>query len=444
MFSQLINELRDVIWGAPLLGFVVGTGVLTTVGLGFIQFRKFLSSARLALSPAGESSTTVGEISPLQAFLNALSASLGNGAIAGIATAIHAGGPGAAFWVFFIGFMGMALRFAEVFLATSFSSISSTGRVLGGPFLYLARIPGGKFLPTFYAIACLGYGFSSGCAMQCNSISTALNEVIGIPLMAVALVLTAFSLYVLVGGANRIISVSTSIVPLKVGLFFVSCTGVLLYHCAAIVPALGMIVKAAFAPHAIVGGVVGVSVQQIFTLSLTRTINASEAGLGTAAVIYGSTGSKNPYNDALSSMFGTFISTNLVCTMVALAIVASGAWQSGETGSALTAVAFQSAFGAIGGWVVSLLSILFGVGVLVAYGFVGRQCWLFLTNDRFETVFTVLFCASSFWGAVSDVSVVWASVDLVNAACLTVNLFGILWLLPYMRSHVLPVVQKDA
>jgi len=443
MFSQLINELRNVIWGTPLLGFVVGTGILTTVGLGFVQFRKFITGTKLVLGGGSDATATVGEISPLQAFLNALSASLGNGAIAGIATAIHSGGPGAAFWVFFIGFIGMVLRFAEVFLATSFSSISSTGRVLGGPFLYLARVPGGTFLPTFYAFACLSYGFSSGCAMQCNSISTALNEVVGIPLAVIACALVALTLYVLLGGAHRIIAVSTAIVPFKVGLFFVSCTGVLLYHWAAIIPAIGLIFKAAFAPQAVMGGAVGLSVQHVFRLSLTRTINASEAGLGTAAVIYGSTGSKNPINDALSAMIGTFISTNLVCTMVALTIVASGAWQSGETGSALTAVAFQTAFGSIGGWIVSLLSILFGIGVLVAYGFVGRQCWLFLTNDRFEQGFTVLFCAFAFWGSLADVSVVWASVDIVNAACLIVNLFAILWLLPYMRSHVMPLFQKD-
>lgn len=441
MLQDYLMQIRDLIWGLPLLGFVVGTGVITTVGLGFIQFKKFFSSWELIFAPA--EGGIVGEINPLQAFLKALSTSLGNGSIAGIATALHAGGPGAAFWIFFIGFLGMILRFCEVYLATSFSGISKTGRALGGPFLYLQRIPGGAYLPHVYALLCLGYGLSSGTAMQGNSISSAITEMVAIPTWIIGIALVGFIFYILMGGAHRIVKANVYIVPVKVLLFFTFCGGVLVYHWASLGAALVLMCKSALNPQAFAGGVMGLTVQYVFRLSLTRTINASEAGLGTAAVIYGSTGSKDPLRNGLSAMLGTFISVNLVCTMVALAIVASGSLASGHTGSALTSVAFQSVFGAFGGWVVTLLSVLFGVGVFVAYGFVGRQCWLFLTNDRFEHVFTFLFCAITFWGAVADVSVVWAAVDVVNGGCLLINLFGILWLLPYMRSHILPILKKE-
>jgi alanine or glycine:cation symporter, AGCS family len=441
MFQDMLLQVRDLIWGLPFLVFVTSVGFAATVSLGCIQFRKFFSSWSLIFSHDGQDS---GQMSPLQAFLNALSASLGNGSIAGIATAIHTGGPGATFWIFMIGFLGMILRFCEVFLATSFSTVSHTGRALGGPFLYLSKIPGGSYWPTIYALCCLGYSFSSGNSMQCNSISMALTQVIpALSPLIIGIFLTIFVAYILLGGANRIVKISSYIVPLKVGLFFVSCTAVLLYHWAAIIPAIILIVKSAFNPQAFAGAAVGVTVQQLFSSSLTRTINASEAGLGTAGVIYGSVVSKNPLNDGLSAMLGTFISANLVCTMVALSIVASGAWQGDANGSALTSQAFQTVFGIVGGWIVTALTLLFGIGVFVAYGFIGRQCWLFLTKDRFEHVFTVLFSMCALWGSVADVSIVWAAIDVVNGGCLLINLFGILWLLPYIRSHVMPLLRAQ-
>lgn len=433
MLQDLLISIRDVVWGLPLLCFILGVGITATVGLYFLQFRKFFSSWKLILAP---SAGVTGEINPLQAFLKALSTSLGNGALAGIAVAMHVGGPGAALWIFLFGFVAMILRFSEVFLSTSFSGISKTGRILGGPFLYLQKIPGGNYLPYVYAFMCLCYSFFSGTAMQCNSIVGSLTEVVIISPWLIATVLTAFILYTLLGGSARIVKANSIIVPVKVILFFFFCTGVLLYHWAALPAAFLLIFKAAFNPQAVAGSVAGLSIMNVVSTSLTKVINASEAGLGTAGVIYGSTGKTDPLNKSLSAMLGTFISVNLVCSMVALSIVVSGSLASGHTGAALTSVAFQSAFGAFGAWVVTLLSVLFGIGVFIGYGFVGRQCWFFLTEDRFGHVFTFLFCAVSFWGAVADVSVVWATIDLVNAGNLIINLSAILYLLPFIRSKI--------
>lgn len=441
MLQNILMHIRDLVWGLPLLCTVVGVAATITIMLRFVQFRQFFQSWKLIFKKRDTKHS--GSINPLQAFLKALSTSLGNGALAGIATALHAGGPGTAFWIFFIGLFGMALRFAEVYLANAFSGLSKAGKSLGGPFLYLQKVPGGKVLPYVYAALCLGYGLFSGTAMQCNSISMSITQMTNsISVWSIGLVLTVFILYTLLGGAKRIVKINTIIVPLKVMLFFTVCTGVLLYHWAALPQAISLIVRSAFNPSAFAGGALGVSVIHIFRLSMARTINASEIGLGTAGVIYGATGSKDPLTNGLSAMLGTFISVNLVCSMVALSIVASGALASGTTGAALASVAFQSAFGAFGGWSVTLLSILFGVGVFIAYGFIGRECWLFLTGHRFEHVFTAVFCAISFWGAVSDVSVVWASVDIINAGCLIINLFAVVCLLPFMRSKVLPALAK--
>lgn len=433
MLQNIILAVRDTLWGLPLTIFVVAVGLITTVCLSGIQFRKFFSSWSLIFA---KDENTVGEISPLQAFVNALSASLGNGSIAGIAVAVQAGGPGAVFWIFVIGFLGMILRFAEVYLATFQAGPAVDGRVLGGPFIYLSRIPGGTFLPYIYALFCLLYGCASGGAMQANAITGALTTVASISPLTISIVLTLFVLYVLLGGAQRIATVSDYIVPLKVILFFSSCSAVILYHWASLPAAFSLIFKSAFQPQALGGALLGVTVQQLFRLSLTRAVNASEAGLGTAAIIYGSTGTNNPLKSSLSAMLSTFISVNLVCTMVALSIVVSGVWNSGATGSVLTSLAFQTVFGTIGGWIVTALSVLFGVGVFVAYSFIGRECWLFLTGNRFVHGFTLLFCAAAFIGGIIDISVVWAAIDIINAGCLIINLFGILWLLPLLRARV--------
>ncbi len=433
MLQALLVKLASALWGLPLLCFIVGVGVAATVMLRFVQFTQFFKSWRLIFG--GSEQKTAGEINPLQAFMNALSAGMGNGSLAGVATAVHAGGPGAVFWIFIVGFIAMIFRFAEVYLAILFPSAVAQGSVLGGPFIYLGKVRGGSFLPYVYAVCCLLYAFMAGSAMQCNSINTAVGTIIPVSSWVVGLILVAFVLYVLLGGAQRISAVSVVLVPLKVILFFISSIIIYIYLWDAIVPTFHLVMEAAFHPAALAGGALGITVQKVFCESLSRAVNASEAGLGTAAVIYGSTGSKKPFDDACSAMIGTFISVNLVCVMMAFTLVLTGAWTSGATGSALSSLAFQSVFGLAGGYIISLLAVLFGVGVFVAYGFIGRQCWLFLTNNRFEHGFTFLFCCSGFAGALGDTSAVWAGVNVVVAACVIVNLYGILCLLPGIRTH---------
>lgn len=440
MIHDLISSVRDAVWSLPFLGFIVAVGCIVTVALGFIQVRNFLKSCRLVLGGKDEDISTMsaGDMSPFQAFLSALSVSIGNGCLAGIATAIYMGGPGAAFWMFLIGFLGMALRFSEVFLGVSFSMLNAQAgkSVLGGPFLYIDKLPLGAFLATVYAGTCLFYGLASGNAMQCNSISTALHDATGVSTVAIGAALFLFVLYVMLGGAKRIVKVSDAIVPVKVGLFFSTMIIVLVYHWASLIPAILLIIKSAFNPVSAFAGAAGLTIQRMFAIAASRAINATEAGLGTAAVFYGNTGSKEPYNDATSSMLSTFISNNIVAFMVALSLVASGVWNSGQDGAVMVASAYRTVFGVPGGWIVALLSISFGMGVFVAYGYITRQCWLYLTGGRFETFFVFFFAAIAFVGSITSIQMVWAVVDLGVAACLLINLSAILYLTPYMRAHL--------
>lgn len=438
MVTELVTLLREQICYSPIyLGFIAGAAIITTVALNFVQFRYFFKSWKLVLG-GGDKVSTKGDMTPFQAFLNALNVGIGNGCLAGVATAIHAGGPGAAFWMFCAGLLEMALRFAEVYLSVSFSTLArtKTTSVLGGPFLYIDKIPFGKILAYVYAAACLFYGLVSGNAMQCNSISSAVNHTTGLSVWVVATVLTAFVVYVMFGGAQRIIKVADAIIPFKVGLFFISILILLAYYWAEIIPAFQLIFTSAFNPQAVMGAGMGLTVQRVIGTSIFRTVNACEAGLGTAAIFYGNTGSSNPRNDGMTGMLSTFMSINVVAMLVSLLLVVSGVWNADANGAALVAQSYESVFGIAGGYIVTVLSMIFGLGVFVPYGYITRQCWLYLTGGRFEQVFTFVFAGVAFIGAIMSINLVWTMVDLAVACLLAINLSAILFLLPFLRSQL--------
>lgn len=432
--GELITIVANKVWGWPLILFVLGVSVISTVRFHFVQFRSFVKTLKLALKP--EMMKTKGDMSPFQALLNALSVSLGNGSLAGMATAVYAGGPGVAVWVFVLGLLSMALRFAEVYLGTYFPSDKTATMRLGGPMIYLQQLPAGKVWATLYAFFLLFLGFAASAGMQSNSMCIGCMHLFGVSAVVVAVFLFLFTAYVVSGGAHRIVKISDAIVPLKVVLFFGSAFIVLGYHYKAIIPALYTIFKSAFCARSFAGGCAWYSVQQAMRYGFSRSINASEAGVGSAAVFFGGTNSHEAKKSALISMLSVFISANLVCFLVVLMIVATGVISTGQTSLALTIAAYETVFGSFGGWIVTFLSLIFGLGVLVSYSYVANACWLFLTGGRFEFVFQLIYCCMAFAGALGAVEVVWHLVDIANAGLLILNLCGILWLLPLIAKSV--------
>jgi AGCS family alanine or glycine:cation symporter len=433
-----LKQLLDVYFlGWPIIIWTLAVGIFCTIILNFIQIRYFFTSLGLVLKPAPrEAEMQGGNVTPIQAFINTLSANIGNGSLAGMATAIAAGGPGAAFWVVVIGIIMMSVRFAEVFLSTHFGAQQRAGvSGLGGPMLYLRAVPGGHVLSKLYAAGVLILALSMGNALQTNTMGLSLQTTWGIQPEVTAVIVFIFLLYIVTGGAQRISKASEAIVPLKVGVFFVSSFIILGYHWSQIVPALGLIWSGAFQPLSVAGGLLGFTVQQAMRFGISRAIFATESGLGTAAILFGFTGSQTPISDAVLSMLSAFIST-LVCFVVALCIIVSGAWTSGATSSALTILAYQTVFGWLGGWIVSFLSIAFGMGVIVAFAYIAKESWLFLTGGRYGRVLDVLYCLFAGGGALVAVSVVWYMAEIINAILLIINLVGIVYLIPVVKHGV--------
>lgn len=428
---DILTLLLQAINGWPLITYVIAVSIICTLVLGFVQLRHFPTAWKLVLFPPKQATTSQADMTPFQAFINTLSTNLGNGSIAGMATAINMGGPGAAIWVMIIGFLLMAVRYAEVYLSVYFSSHNRSANI-GGPMLYLRSVVGGSLLSPLYGILLLLFMFI-GSAIQSNSIRISMETTWFVHMYITAGILFAFMLYVVFGGAERIVKVSDAIVPFKVLIFFVSTGIVLGYHYQQIIPAIQLMIEGAFSPLAVAGGLVGFTVQQAMRYGILRSILATESGLGTAAVMFGSTGSSEGVKNGIISMLSTFIST-LVCFIIALCIVASGVWSNGLTSTALTISAFSTVFGAFGGWVVSFLSVAFGLGVLVAYAYVTREAWIAVAQGKFLTAFPVLYCAIVGAGALISVQFLFGLADIITALMLVINLFGILWLLSYVKQ----------
>ncbi len=435
-FVQLIKQLSELVSGWPLMIYVIVISLLYTIALRGIQFRYLLTALKATVSPSGQGAQQQGDVSPFHAFINTINSNLGNGIIAGVATAIYAGGPGAAFWFVVFGFVLMSVRFAEVYLSTYYASQETEKTTLGGPMLYLKHVPGGKYLPFTYAFFCIFYGLIGGNIIQANSMATSLAATWAIAPLFSGLALLVFVLYILLGGAERIIKISVSIVPVKVAVFMISTIAILLFHYKSLLPALYLIVSSGLGLQAFAGGVVGFSLQQMIAAGMSRSIFSTESGLGSAAIMFGSTGNDDAIQNGFMGMVSTFIST-CIGFIIALCIVVSGVWNSGLNSTALTIAAFDTLFGVYGGWIVSFLSISFGFGVMVSYAYVVRSAWFFVTNNRFAHGFMVVYSLCAFGGALATVDLVWYLADIIIAVMLLINLYGLLMLLPKVRTTLL-------
>jgi AGCS family alanine or glycine:cation symporter len=429
------NDYVQWFLGWPLMIYVLGASIICTFALRGLQFRYFFKAWKVTLFPPVSDSTKhkAVDMSPLQAFVNTLSASIGNGSLAGMATAVYAGGPGAAIWAVIIGFLLMSIRFAEVYISTLYGQrIQQVG--LGGPMLYLKDV-GGSWLAGMYAFCVIIFGCAVGNAIQANSIRLSLETTWGVPMWLSASLLLLFVGYIVLGGAARIIKASDFIVPIKVGVFFISTIILLVYHYQSLGYALQIMLTGAFNPSALMGGALGFTVQQAVRYGVERSIMATESGLGTAAVLFGFTGSKDPMVSGLMGMLSTFIST-IVCFLVALCIVASGVWDSGLTSTALTIAALNTVFGVYGGWIGTFLSISFGMGVMVAFAYITRAAWFYFTDGKYPFVIIAIYCIATGLGAITSVDKVWGIAGMINGLLLLINLFGVIYLLPVVMKHL--------
>jgi AGCS family alanine or glycine:cation symporter len=431
-FQAWMNSLNSLVWGPAMLVLILGTGLYLQIRLLGMPIRRIGSGLRLVWRGRDVDPDLPGEVSPFAALMTCLAATIGVGNIAGVATAIALGGPGAVFWMWMTALVGMATKYAEVVLAVHFRERDAQGRYVGGP-MYAIKNGLGKgwaWLGTVFAVFGGLAGFGIGNMVQANSIAAAMQNSFGVSHPVTGVVLLVLTAAVILGGIKRISAVANWLVPFMAIGYIAAALIVLVWHAADVPAAFLTIVGNAFTPTAAVGGFAGAAVMAGIRYGVARGVFSNEAGLGTAGIAQAAGYSASPVHSGLIGMMGTFFDTIVVCSMTALAIVVSGAWTSGETGAALTQLAFQSAMPGIGDEVVAIALAVFALTTIFGWSFYGERCWNYLVGPRSILPFRVLWTIAVFLGAVTHLDLAWTIADTLNALMAVPNLVALLALAP--------------
>jgi AGCS family alanine or glycine:cation symporter len=431
---DLIKEINSIVWGPLMLVLILGTGLFLMLGLKLMPLAKLRYGFRMLWQ--GREGKGEGEISPFNALMTSLSATIGTGNIAGVATAIALGGPGALFWMWCTALVGMATKYAEAVLAVRFREVDENGNHVGGPMYYIRNGLGAKWawLGGLFAIFGALAGFGIGNTVQANSVAHALVENGGLQIAPwiTGLVMAVLAALVLIGGIRRIAEVAGKLVPFMAIAYILAGVVVLLLNAGAIPGAVVEIVKQAFTPTAATGGFAGAAVWAAIRFGVARGIFSNEAGLGSAPIAHASAATDNPVRQGTVAMLGTFIDTLVVCSITGLAIVVTDAWTSGETGAALSSMAFEHALPGVGAYVVSFGLAVFAFTTILGWSVYSERCVEYLFGVRSIIPFRVVWVVMIPIGAMAQdqLDFVWLISDTLNALMAIPNLIALVLLSP--------------
>lgn len=430
LVDEWLSAAVDFVWGPFLLiPLLLLTGLWLTIVLRGLQFRRLIYSLWLALIKRQEVDAE-GDISHYQALTTALAATIGVGNIAGVATAIFLGGPGAVLWMWVTGLVGMATKYSEAFLGVRFRRADSKGEQSGGPMFYLSRgIDNwfGTLLGFAFAIFAAIAAFGIGNMVQANTVADSLGDEFGVPVWLTGLVLMVGAAAVIIGGIRSIGRFTAAFVPFMAVAYVLGALWVIVANVDALPGAIAMIVTDAFTGTAATGGFVGAGVAQVIQFGVARGIFSNESGLGTGGIAAAAAQTTHPVRQALVSMTQTFLDTLVVVSFTALAIIVTGAWQSGEEGAPMTMEAFSRGLpGEWGSIIVTVAVALFAFSTLLGWSYFGERCLDFLFGRAAVTPYRVVFVALIFVGATQELGTVWAFADVMNGLMALPNLVGLL------------------
>ena len=419
--THLIESLADALFMPWVVLVLLGTGAWLTVRTGFVQVRRFGEAWRVAL--VRRSSEGAGALTPFQAFMTSLGASIGTGNIAGVATAIVSGGPGALFWIWVYGFVATAIKFAEAVLGMTFRETRGDA-VLSGPMYYLRDGFRSPALAWIFALVAAVAALTTTPFSQPNSMALVLNSVFGIRPLISGIVIAVLTWLVIIGGISSIGRAAEKLSPLKVGLYLIGGLVVIVVNAARIPSVLSMVVSEAFSSRSALGFGMFVAMRY----GIARGVYANEAGYGTAAVAYGTARSAQPTLQGLNAVVEVFIVSFVTSTISAMTILLTGVWQSGLTSTAAVAAGFNTVMPTFGGWIVAFCAFLFGYTTLIGWAYYGEQFFEYILGRAVTIPYRWIYCLLIPFGAISKVDVVWAWGDLMNALQVFPNLIGVVGL----------------
>ncbi len=425
--NEIMATINSFVWGPVMLALLVGTGLLLTVRLGGLQLLRLPQALKLVFS-GDDNSHERGDISPFQALTTALAATIGTGNIAGVATAIYLGGPGAIFWMWVCAVFGMATKYAEAVLAVHYRQQLPDGTMQGGPMRYISEGLGQKWLGMLFAVMGSIAAFGIGSMVQSNSVAVAFETTFAVSPIITGAVMAVLAAVVVIGGIQRIGQVTAKLVPVMAVLYVLAAAVILFINAAMIPEAFAMIFNHAFTATAGSGGFAGATVAMAVRFGVARGVFSNEAGLGSAPIAHAAARTNSPVRQGLIAMTGVFFDTIIVCTMTAMVILTSGLWDSGKSSSALTAAAFQSALPQAGGVIVTVALAVFAYSTIIGWAYYGEQCIEYVFGLKARTPYRYLFCLVVAWGAVQKIGFVWDFSDTMNGAMAIPNLIGLIGL----------------
>lgn len=427
--GELLNGLSGLVWSEYcLIPLLAGVGVYLTFGLRAFPWRYTLRAFALLWRGRRDNANESGEISPYQALMTALAATVGTGNIAGVATAIHFGGPGAVFWMWVIALFGMATKYSEAVLAVRYREVDDLGNYVGGPMYYIRNGLGHswRWLAAAFALFGMIAAFGIGNMVQANSVADVLEVHFSIPHLVTGLVAAVLTGLVIIGGVRRIATVAAAIVPFMALLYIGVALLIIGFHHTEVPVAIATIVAHAFAPESGVGVGIWVAMRWGFA----RGCFSNEAGLGSAAIAHAAARTHNAVEQGMIAMLGTFIDTLCICSMTALVIMVTGAWQGTEQGAALSAAAFGAGVGDLGAPLVGIALALFAFTTIVGWSYYGERCAEYLFGTQVIGGYRAVWIVAVLLGALFELEVVWALADITNGLMALPNLIALVLLSP--------------
>jgi AGCS family alanine or glycine:cation symporter len=425
--------LNGLVWGPPMLVLLVGTGVLLLFVTGAVQFRHLGTALREVLGKLRQPATGDGSVTPFQAVSTALASTVGVGNIAGVATAIALGGPGALFWLWISGVLGMGTKFAEIVVALHYREKDASGTMRGGA-MYTLRKLGLPWLGAIFALLTSLAAFGIGNMVQANSVAQSLESSFGFPPPIVGGVLVILSGAVILGGIRRIAAFAEILVPFMALVYLAGGMVVILTNLDAVPAVLGLVFDGAFSGTAAAGGFAGSTIMLAMRYGIARGLFSNEAGLGSAPLVHAAASTDHPVRQGLYGIFEVFVDTLLICTTTGLVILVTGAWETGETGAALSGKAF--ALGLPGTWghlVVTMGLVLFAFSTLIGWSYYGETGIVYLLGTRAALPYRLAWLVFIYLGSVGSLHLVWDIADTLNGLMAIPNLVSVLISIPLLR-----------
>lgn len=427
--SSFIGVINGIVWGKPMLIILVGVGIYLTVGLKFMPWRKLGYAFSQLLK--GRKGVGEGEISPFQALMTSLSATIGTGNIIGVAAAILIGGPGAVFWMWITALIGMATKYGEAVLAVKYRQTDSFGNHVGGPMYYIKYGLASHWAWLGYLFAIFGTfaAFGIGNMAQSNAVAGSMSEVFGVPSWITGAVIAILAAMVILGGIRRLGKVAGKLVPVMAILYIGGALIIIVSNISAVPAALALIVESAFNPASALGGAAGATIVTVMQAGIARGVFSNEAGLGSAPIAHAAAKTDNPVRQGVIGMLGTFIDTIVVCTMTAVVIIMSGLWHDHADKTTLSQLAFGNMLGGFE-YVVIFGIVVFAFTTILGWSYYGERCAQFLLGDWVVFPYRIIWIAAAFFGASLKFDFVLLVSDTLNAFMAIPNLIALALLSP--------------